>query len=233
MQAYEFIDLGISFGKTLIISDLHIGYEESLRQKGMLIPLNHTATVLKSIDEMISQVQPKQLIIVGDIKHDFHTINKDEWKSTKKLLSYLKTKNIDIIIVKGNHDNLLKPVLDSLDIPLFDSFLTKGFFFCHGDKLIDIPKGSHTIIIGHEHPAITLREKNKTETYKCFLKSLYQDKDLLVLPSVNSIAYGKDMLTERPHSPFLIEPFRIFVTDKGMILDFGMIEDLRNRFNQR
>lgn len=111
-----------------------------------------------------------------------------------------------------------------------DYYKINDTYICHGDV---IPKNkdftdSKMIIIGHEHPAVSLKEKTKIERYKCFLKGKYKDKILIVQPSFNPLIEGADVLKERMLSPFLKQSLSNFnvlvIADK--VYDFGKLKNL-------
>jgi putative SbcD/Mre11-related phosphoesterase len=90
-----------------------------------------------------------------------------------------------------------------------------------------------TIIIGHEHPAVSLVSGSRTERYKCFLKGKFSRKDLIVTPSCNMLIEGTDILKEKLLSPILknvdLKNFEAYIVE-DKIYDFGKVKDL-NKFN--
>jgi len=89
-------------------------------------------------------------------------------------------------------------------------------------------KDSKIIIMGHEHPAISITDKLKTESYKCFLRGEYKSKVLIVVPSFNLVTEGTDISKEELLSPFLhqdLKDFMVFVvSDK--VYDFGKLKNI-------
>ena len=100
----------------------------------------------------------------------------------------------------------------------------------HGDQIPDkrILKKIKTIIIGHEHPAIGVTERIRTETFKCFLRGKWKKYNLIVLPSFNQIIEGHDVLKEEHVSPFMDQPlgnFEVYIVgDK--VYEFGKIKHI-------
>jgi len=89
-------------------------------------------------------------------------------------------------------------------IVLVDDIFVDDIYICHGDSLDeDKVKKSKTIIIGHEHPAVSLQEGARVEKFKAFLKGKYKRKTLLVQPSFNPVFAGTDVMREKRLSPFL------------------------------
>ena len=49
--------------KTLIIADLHLGYEESMHKKGVLVPRTQFKLMLKRLDWILGKVEVKRVIL--------------------------------------------------------------------------------------------------------------------------------------------------------------------------
>ncbi|HHE36590.1 MAG TPA: metallophosphoesterase [Candidatus Woesearchaeota archaeon] len=200
----------------LVIADTHIGYEEALNKQGVLIPRLQFQEVMSNLERVFKKVKPKLIVMLGDIKHEFGTISKQEWRDTLGLLDYLVGK-ASVVLVKGNHDNILGPIARRKDLEVKDYFVVDDTLFCHGHKVFDDEikgfKRIKTIIIGHEHPAISIRDGVRVEKYKCFLLGKYKDKNLVVMPSFNFVVEGTDVLQERLLSPFItsVSDFEVFV----------------------
>lgn len=217
--------------KILVISDSHIGYEESLNKQGVLIPRLQFKEILKQLEPVFKQVKPETIVMLGDMKHEFGTISRQEWRDTLNLLDYLMSKAEKIILIKGNHDTILGPLADKKGLAVRDSFFIDNTLFVHGHKLPDEKsesfKNAKTIIIGHEHPAISLRDGPRTEKYKCFLLGKFKKRNLIVMPSFNFVTEGTDILQEKLLSPFIsnISDFEAFIVgDKAY--KFGKVSKL-------
>ena len=211
--------------KTLIIGDLHLGYEEMLINKGILVPKAQLKETLRDLEELVKKTRPLRIVINGDLKHEFGRVLGQEWKDTLTLIDWIGKLGIKLIIIKGTHDSILKPILRKRSLETVDSLLLGKIFIFHGDKEIKIPSGVKTLIIGHEHPAITLREGKKTEKFKCFLRGQWRGKGLIVLPAFNPLVEGTDILTESAISPLVKQMKRreVFVIGAKEIFNFGKI----------
>ncbi len=210
--------------KTLILSDIHIGYEESLNKQGVMLPRRHLKDLLVRLEKVFENLEVSRIVINGDLKHEFGTISNTEWKETLQLLDFLLEKCKDIVLIRGNHDTILGPIAEKREIKVRNYLPIGDILICHGDKVID--KECKVVVIGHEHCAVGLREGAKREVFKCFLKGSYEDKVLIVMPSWNFVL-GSDVLQERLLSPYLddISEFEVYVvSDKTY--DFGLIRDL-------
>ncbi|MFP4567672.1 MAG: metallophosphoesterase [Candidatus Woesearchaeota archaeon] len=225
--------LFIESESTLILSDLHIGQDEAMSANGFLMPRFQYEDLFKETQSIIKETKPKRIILNGDIKHEFGGILKEERSKIKEYIQYLKRGEREVIIIKGNHDAILKPLAERENIALKDFLILKDFFICHGDKLFedDAFKKSKIIIIGHEHPAITLKDGPRKEKYKCFLLGKYEDKKLIVMPAMNPLSDGSDILTQKLLSPYLknnknFKKFKAIITDDDKAYDFGEIGKL-------
>jgi putative SbcD/Mre11-related phosphoesterase len=218
--------------KVLVIADSHIGYEEALNKEGVMIPRLQYKEIMKQLEPVFKEIKPDIIVMLGDIKHEFGTISRQEWRDTLNLLDYLLSKTGKVILIKGNHDTILGPLADKKGLAVRDSFLVDDVLFCHGHKLIDEKSDSFkmakTIIIGHEHPAISLCDGPRVEKYKCFLLGKFKKKNLIVMPSFNFVTEGTDVMQEKLLSPFIesLDDFEAFVVgDK--VYKFGKISRLK------
>ena len=236
LENIEIIDLTLFFKKEkiLVFTDTHLGYEEALNKKGVLIPKFHFKDLMKKLEKILKKTNPKKIILLGDMKHEFGKISDDEWRDAKKLIDFLKKNSDELILIKGNHDKIIEPIAKKFGLEVKTKYLSKNSFFCHGDfipeelKSKDYLKDIENIFIGHEHPAITLNDGVRTEKFKCFLKGTWENKNLIVLPSFNLLTTGTDVLTGKLLSPFLkqdLKPFEAYVVSEK-IYNFGKLINL-------
>lgn len=221
----EIFDLGLYYEETLIISDLHIGFDEEMKSKGVLIPYSHFDDVFSKIKEMLNELKPERVVINGDLKHEYGRVSKSEKENITKLAKYIMAR-CELIIIKGNHDVMLGFILEGLGVEIHDSFVVGELFICHGDRVIENDKS--IIVIGHEHPTLELTESGRKERYKCFLKGKYKDKTLIVLPAFSPTSMGMNVLLNDRMSPYLerIDGFEVIVAEaNGM--KFGTVGELK------
>ncbi|MBS3136315.1 metallophosphoesterase [Candidatus Woesearchaeota archaeon] len=223
--------LGLYAKGALIISDVHIGYEEALNKQGILIPRTQFKEITKSWDRVIQELDGNKIsriIINGDLKHEFGTISETEWRNTLKFLDLIGKTCEKITLIRGNHDTNLGPIARKRNVDIKDSCKVEDILVMHGDSLPENSTGIKAIIIGHEHPAVSLREGARIETFKCFIKGKWKGKEIIVTPSFSPIVQGTDILKEKLLSPFLkkVDDFDVFVAgDK--IYEFGKVKNLR------
>lgn len=215
--------------KILAIADLHIGYEQALVEEGVFVPRVMFKEMKEEIKDLL-KLKPKIVIINGDLKHEFASISKQEWYETLELLDLL-LKKAEVILVKGNHDTILEPIARKKNLFIKDFYCIDSFCILHGHKVFLNPeiysKKIKTLVIAHEHPAVSIREGVKQEKYKCFLLGKYNDKNIIVMPSFLPFPEGEDIKKEKTISPFLkkIDNFKVFVLgDK--VYYFGKVKDI-------
>jgi len=231
-KGIEIVDLClyVKKEKILILADTHIGYEESLNKQGVLIPRFQFKETIKRLEGIFKKVgKVDKIIINGDVKHEFGTISEQEWRHTLQLLDFLGRKCNEIILIKGNHDTILGPIAEKRKVKVVDNYKIKDILIVHGHKVPEL-KGVKTIIIGHEHPAVNIREGVRVELFKCFLKGKFQRKTLIVQPSFNLVTEGTDILKSKLLSPFLqhdLSNFKCFVVGDE-VYNFGKLKKLLN-----
>ncbi len=236
--SFEIIDVALYLReyKILVFGDVHIGYEEALNKQGVLLPRFQFQETMKRVRKIMDSLEKingdiGKVIINGDLKHEFGNISNQEWKETLEFLDYLSTKCKEIILVKGNHDTSLGPIARKRNVSLADSYLTEDrkIFFIHGNKIPEDFPLCEIVIISNEHPAVSLREHIRSETYKCFLHGKWKGKELIVLPSFNVVTEGTDIIKEKLLSPYLhqnLDKFEVFVVaDK--VYKFGSVKDIK------
>ncbi len=218
--------LWLSPEKILIINDLHLGYEEALHHKGILVPRFQLQEIIQEMKRIFQKVKPARIIINGDLKHEFGRILKQEWNEIVTFLDFVRQQVPEIIIIQGNHDPIIRPIAEKRDIAVVSEYQVGNTLIIHGDQLIETK--AKRLIFGHEHPAVTLQEGSKREKYKCFLKGKWKRKELIAVPSFNPLLEGTDILKEELLSPFLtnIRNFKVYIVGKEDVLEFGKVKEL-------
>jgi hypothetical protein len=215
--------LWLKKSRTLIIGDIHIGYEEALNKQGILVPRSQFKETEKEIKELL-ELKPETIVINGDLKHEFKEISEQEWRETLAIIDLMSSSQV--VLVKGNHDNILEPIAKKRGLKIVDKYETDGSCIAHGDRIIET--SMKTLIIGHEHAAISLQEGMKIEKYKCFLLGKYKTKKLIVMPSFLPIIEGTDLRRDDLLSPYLtnVSNFEVFVVgDKTY--RFGKLKNIK------
>ncbi|WP_456367323.1 metallophosphoesterase [Thermococcus sp.] len=219
MRIVPLPEKALKLGRDMVIADVHLGYEIAMARDGFYLP-SVFYEVLKVIRSVIEREKPRRLIINGDLKHSFVPERREriELRTFVENVSPLVS---EIILIRGNHDVGVQ-WLRELGVEIADELELGGWKLVHGHKLVEGEK----FIIGHEHPAIRLRDEvGAIVKVSAFLIG----KRLIVLPAFSPWAYGNDVLREivSPFLRYINEDFRVLVPVDNEILDFGTLSKLR------
>lgn len=220
--------------RALIIGDLHLGIEEMFSRQGTLVPRFNFQAIKRHLEERVfPNLGPELIVINGDLKHEFGSVSEQEWSEVIDMLRFLQAKCGKLVLIRGNHDSILGPIAEweNLKITKEGILLEKSnAFVTHGERIPESTayRKAGTVIIGHDHLAVTIREQYKEEKFKAFLVGRFKGKELIVMPSLNQVSVGTDVKHGELLSPFLkkgLESFRVFaVADKTY--DFGKLGEL-------
>jgi len=187
--------------KALVIADLHLGIEYALALKGIYLPAYQFQEITRIIDNYLDEFDPSTLIVVGDLKHEFGQKTWQEHRETIQLLKKIKERDIHFILVRGNHDNFIRGVLERNNVDFRDPiYVEKHFLFIHGHK--ELPQdidlsGIKYVIMGHEHPAILFRDdiggKDKFPVFLLGKLPGHNRIKLIVLPALSPVATGVEV----------------------------------------
>ena len=135
----------------------------------------------------------------------------------------------DVTLVRGNHDTIIGPIAARREVKVVEEVRLGTTLVVHGDRVPEKLEDIKTIVIGHEHPCIALEEEGRIEKVKCFLVGRWRERNLIVLPSLNFVTEGVDVLREQLQSPLLqgdIGDFKAIGVEEGRILDFGKLRNI-------
>ncbi len=221
---------------SIVIADPHLGYEGVMAKKGMLIPKVNLSHLLKMLDACIKKTGAGRLIIDGDIKNEFSTVETDELNELIELLQFVKEKGIKLTIVKGNHDNFVERYKDPFKLEIHrQEFAENGYLFFHGENLPIKSSKTKFMVMGHEHPSIAVFNKaGRKEKLRCFLYGNLYRKKLLVIPASNYFAsgteinlYPKDDLLSPVFKKTDVDIMHAIAIGYGSTINFGRIKELR------
>jgi putative SbcD/Mre11-related phosphoesterase len=144
---------------TLVIADPHLGWEISLRDRGIHIP-TQTPKILQKLVAVLSKHKPDTLLILGDVKYTVIAAKSGEWHDIPEFFSELKKHVKNISIVRGNHDANLEPLLpENIKLLPAAGAIVSDVGLFHGHKW---PSPTllkcKTLIMGHLHPVVVFRD---------------------------------------------------------------------------
>ena len=189
------------FNNFIAISDVHVGLEDKIRRKGILIDTR------KNIDESIKlltnihyETGVNELIILGDLKSSIRIITRTEWDNVPYFLESL-SKFFNIYLIPGNHDSNIDQLLpENVNLMLSKGMEINNILFTHGHTIPRIGMNIEKIIVGHLHPIIqkegSILHGNKVWvkinlTKKSFLgrnhKHDTRNIEMIIMPHFNNI----------------------------------------------
>lgn len=193
----------------LVVADIHLGYESDLFDEPFY-PRMQFEDVAKRMKVLIRRYSPENVIIDGDLKHEFSSMPYGEFRDAEDFLDLLGERRI--VLVRGNHDNFIAGYLRKRGVEVVNSLELGRFFFVHGHKDAKIPENK-VVIMGHEHPVITVNDEvGARAVFPCF----FVGERLILLPAFSKISGGTDILERRNFLSPLLSSGKLN-TDKGRI----------------
>ena len=186
--------------KSLVITDLHLGFENALSFNNVFLGKNKTVTeITKEIELVINKTKPDSLILLGDVKSGINSITKTEWETVPVFFENI-SKLIDITLVPGNHDaNIEKLIPNEITLAGSKGIIIDDILLTHGHTM---PSENfspiNTIVMGHIHPVFFQEEslingERVWVSIKCKKQEIFPSKsgelELIILPSFNRYFY--------------------------------------------
>ena len=176
----------------VVIADLHLGYEEAVARQGLFLPRLQLRKALRLVERARSLTGASTLVIAGDIKHEFARLLRSEKLETAKLLSHaFNTGYKRVVVIRGNHDNYIGHVVESLGGEFLEDLDLGDVFITHGHKKIVLEGLPDVVIIGHEHPSVAVNVAGARARFPALLVApLPGGRVLLVLPAAGLYQTG-------------------------------------------
>lgn len=158
--------LWLAAERTLVVSDLHLGYAWTHRHAGQLLPLAPDDTLAR-LDALVSEYAPEELVLLGDVLHGFAPVE-EAFAEIRQLVSEIGART-RLRIVEGNHDVVLPRVFARLkiDVEIEERIEIGPHVLLHGHSpreaeaaalLAAAQEIGGRVIFGHEHPAVRLSD---------------------------------------------------------------------------
>ena len=146
--------------RALVIADLHLGWEVSLSHQGIHVP-SQVPRLLEKLRKIIDDVKPRQVILLGDVKHAVAKVELEEWKYVPEFFEGLVEIIPEVHIVPGNHDGNLEPLTPpSVKISTSEGISlwgTVGLFHGHAWPAPQL-LGCRFLVMGHLHPTVVFKD---------------------------------------------------------------------------
>lgn len=236
-------------GNSVLIADVHLGIEYEFRKKGVRMPLSFEKTV-EEINFILGEANARQLIVLGDLKHDVFGLYSREGKLLYNFLSSLDCEKV--LLVKGNHDsgiedfktelrNKTLEIISSEGLVLFNEGTSYGLVHGHAWPSRKLFEADY-LFTAHNHPQIEFFSQGYTWCEQAWvIGNLFENKEhgtkrkqkLVAFPSFNplsgGISFNKLKCSELrgpifKNNLFDLENARAYLLNG---FDLGKIKDLR------
>jgi uncharacterized protein len=164
--------------ETLLIADLHLEQGASLARRGVHVPPFDTAATLMMLGDVLEELEPLKLVLLGDSFHDVHGLQQID-SAQVRMLDQLTSRQVTIWL-SGNHDTNLSiksHKLGAITLRHEPSANSDGFE-----------------IAGHLHPGCTVIQRGVHLRGKCFVS----DERRIILPAFGAYTGAFDV----SHSAF-------------------------------
>jgi hypothetical protein len=144
---------------SLVIADLHLGFEnELLHRKGVAFSAQHPI-ILKRIETLVEKHDVEKLYIIGDVKHTLGADCQYNWEFIPEFLSALQNL-VELYVIPGNHDGDLEALMprstkleDVRGVIIKEPTTSVSLFHGHAWPSSEV-LSAKILIIGHNHPTI-------------------------------------------------------------------------------
>lgn len=188
-------------GDYLVVADLHIGLEEELREKGVVIP-SRSEVMARRLLDIADRTGARGLVLLGDVKHLVPRMASRERRDVYVFFRDLSERFPEILVAQGNHDGMLRNIVPrSVRFRSPYGFRIDDVGFCHGHawpykKVME----AATVVMGHNHPAVAFRDAlGARQILPCWMRAPFLrkhkryarlPKEAVVVPSFNELCGG-------------------------------------------
>ncbi|HXT08051.1 MAG TPA: ligase-associated DNA damage response endonuclease PdeM [Roseiarcus sp.] len=140
--------------RALFVADVHLGKAAAFRAAGLPVPAGTTRENLTRLDELIEALQPRRLIVLGDL---FHAPAAYRQTTLREVAAWrARRAGLAVTLVAGNHDARAGAPPATLGLELADApFALDGLELRHL-PLDDDNGDGPPALAGHLHPAARL-----------------------------------------------------------------------------
>lgn len=168
----------------LAVADLHLGYAWAHRFNGQMLPVHPTDRLSDRLQELCSFYKPRVIALLGDIVHQAVPVSAVS-KEYNELIGDLAAR-CSVKLILGNHDRELESLgAENNGAEFHRSIRAGNYLLLHGNEAANTAADT-LILMGHEHPAISLGDGVKSAKFPCFLVG----ERVLVLPAFSTWVAG-------------------------------------------
>jgi putative SbcD/Mre11-related phosphoesterase len=172
---------------TLIVADLHLGYGWAQRRKGELGPLADARTVNK-LQAVCEELAPTKIVFLGDVVHAPRPCEEERRYIDDVLAAF--SKRAALFSVQGNHDRAFAREFPHLPVEVVQRWSEDEVVALHGDKLPAEAPASRTLLMGHLHPSMSVKDvAGAGRRMPVFIST----NQAIVLPAFSPFAHGYNL----------------------------------------
>lgn len=194
--------------ETLLIADLHLEKASNMAKRGVHLPPYDTRASLTQLEAVIAQLQPEQLIFLGDSFHDDEARERIAEADLIRLRAV--SKRAATIWITGNHDP--NPPTD-IGGRIANEVVLGGVTLRHEPKQLG-PEDFE--IAGHLHPGAAVSQRGRHIHCKCFAA----DRNRLIMPAFGSFTGGLSICAAPFESLFTGKDFHVWMLGDRAIYKF-------------
>ncbi|NHJ40738.1 MAG: hypothetical protein FK731_11965 [Asgard group archaeon] len=234
-------------GIILLVADLHLGYLYGKNRKGIILPRSKLPE--EELIELVLEVKPNYLIILGDFKDEIFGMKNPLVSRIYDFYNKIK-KITKLILIKGNHDGNIEEMFFER-IPIIPAtglcLRTKdgksiGLWHGHSNPALDVISSDITIS-AHIHPAFSFKDDlGVITTEKVWVKARWQQTDNkkerlhIIMPAFNPYIKGRSIDDESFNTLITMKEGIDFknaevFTLEGILL--GKLQDLQEQKKQK
>lgn len=180
-QPYPALILQDKSERALVVSDLHLGWEKLLSQRGVHIP-SQTPKIKKILKKSIKESKASHLILLGDVKDAIIKVSIEEWKDIPEFFEDISKEVSEIQVILGNHDGNLAPLLPE-KVKIIPALGTRfgdvGLFHGHAWPTPEL-LSCRSLVTGHVHPTVAICDpRGLRVTQQVFVKVQFNREKLI------------------------------------------------------
>ncbi len=169
-------------GRELLIADLHLGKAEVFQAHGIPLPSDGDRGTLNQLLALCSRLQPRVLIVLGDLIHGRLGLTASLRETLLALPSLI---NCPIKLVGGNHDRHCW----ISDLPQHSSYQLGKLWLSHEPEC-STEKDSLLNVCGHIHPVASVSSGADRLRLPCFAYDNVEER--LLIPAFGELTGGHE-----------------------------------------
>ena len=194
--------------RMLVVADLHLEKGSSFARRGQMVPPYDTFETMSRLARLISRLQPRTVVALGDSFHDPDGADRLT-EGSRAMLQGLQAGR-EWIWIAGNHDPDKPAGLDGMAV----TELAVGTLTFRHEPSAGRSDGE---IAGHLHPSARVYGRGKSVRRRCFAGDGYR----LVVPALGAYSGGLDVLDRAYAGLFAEESFRAFMLGDDRVYAVG------------